>query len=146
MTAISLTTHDSYPADETALIDRGLGEANELAAPLHEVQPISCFARADSGQVIGGAVGRWWGECCELQQLWVEPSQRRQGIARQLIQAFEAHARAQACSVFYLETFTFQAPELYRSLGYEVAYRHDVYPHGIVKFVMVKRVGAAAKG
>jgi len=139
MTSIALSVHDSYPPDETALIDKGLGDANDLAAPLQEVQPLSCFARSDTGEVVGGAVGRWWGACCELQQLWVEPSHRRQGIGRQLIQGFEAHARAQGCSVFYLETFTFQAPGLYQSLGYEIAYRHDVYPHGIVKFVMVKR-------
>ena len=39
---------------------------------------------------------------------------------------------------FYMETFNFQAPALYRSLGYEVAYEHKVYPHGIVKYIMVK--------
>jgi GNAT superfamily N-acetyltransferase len=81
-----VTAHDSYPP-ETALVDRGLGEA--------------------TGRVVGGAVGRWWGECCELQQLWVEPSYRRRGIGTQLIQAFEARAREHGCSTFYLETFSF---------------------------------------
>jgi ribosomal protein S18 acetylase RimI-like enzyme len=81
-----------------------------------------------------------------LQQLWVEPSQRRRGIATQLIREFEAHARRHGCSSFYLETFNFQAPALYESLGYRVAYEHKVYPHGIVKYVMVKHasVGEAA--
>jgi len=54
------------------------------------------------------------------------------------VHAFEARARAHACSSFYLETFSFQVPALYRSLGYTVAYEHAPYPHGIVKFVMVK--------
>jgi hypothetical protein len=52
--------------------------------------------------------------------------------------AFEAHARTHGCSHFYLETFSFQTPGLYRSLGYTVAFEHAVYPHAIVKFVMVK--------
>jgi GNAT superfamily N-acetyltransferase len=133
-----VSAHDSYPPKETALVDRGLGEANTAAAPLHEVRPLVCFARTEGGRVVGGAVGRWWGPCCELQQLWVEPSYRRRGIGTQLIQAFEARAREHGCSTFYLETFSFQTPRLYELLGYTVAYEHKVYPHGIVKYVMVK--------
>jgi len=135
---VTLSTHDSYPPEESACVDHGLGASNDAAAPLHEVQPISCFARLQSGKVVGGAVGRWWGECCELQQLWVEPSHRRQGIGTQLIQAFEAHARSHGCKSFYLETFSFQAPGLYRSLGYQVEHERSGYPHGIVKYNMGK--------
>jgi ribosomal protein S18 acetylase RimI-like enzyme len=138
--SFTVSVHDSCPPEEAALINRGLGEANDTAAPLYEVQSLSCFARTESGQVIGGAVGRRWGPCCELQQLWVEPSHRRQGVGTELVRAFEARAQAHGCSNFYLETFTFQAPRLYQSLGYTVAYEHKVYPHGIVKFIMVKHV------
>ena len=112
-------------------------------SPLHEVQPLSCFARTEAGVVVGGAVGRRWGRCCELQQLWVDPSHRSQGIGAMLVRAFEARAREHGCLTFYLETFDFQAPGLYRSLGYAVAYEHRVYPHGIVKYVMVKRDNGA---
>jgi GNAT superfamily N-acetyltransferase len=138
--SFTISVHDNLPPEESALVDRGLGEANDAAAPLHEVEPLSCFARAESGQVIGGAVGRWWGPCCELQQLWVSPSHRGRGIGTQLIQAFEARAQEHGCSSFYLETFSFQAPSLYQSLGYAVAYEHKVYPHGIVKYILVKHV------
>ena len=33
----------------------------------------------------------------------------------------QALAAQRGCTVFYLETFSFQAPALYRRLGYEVA-------------------------
>jgi GNAT superfamily N-acetyltransferase len=136
--ASNISTHDSHPREENALVDRGLGEANDAAAPLHEVRRLSCFARTEDDRVVGGAVGRWWGQCCELQRLWVEPSYRRQSIGTQLIQAFEARAREHGCSTFYLETFSFQTPRLYELLGYTVAYEHKVYPHGIIKYIMVK--------
>ena len=53
-----VSVHDGYPPQETALVDYGLGEANDGAAPLHEVRPLSCFARTKGGRVVGGAVGR----------------------------------------------------------------------------------------
>ena len=38
---------------------------------------------------------------------------------------------------FYLETFSFQAPSLYRSLGYEVKLELHGFSAGIVKYTMV---------
>jgi GNAT superfamily N-acetyltransferase len=136
----TITAHDEHPARETALVDQGLGAYNDAAAPLHEVRPLACFARSPSGQVVGGAVGRRWGRCCELQQLWVEDSHRRQGIGARLVRAFEAHARGHGCTWFYLETLSFQAPSFYRSLGYHVEFERSVYPHGVIKYHMAKEV------
>lgn len=90
--------------------------------------------------MIGGAVGRTWGECCELQQLWVDPAQRRQGIGARLVREFEQRAQARGCRTFYLETFSFQAPSLYRSLGYAVAHELHGFAPGIVKYLMVRRL------
>ncbi|MGQ3054109.1 MAG: GNAT family N-acetyltransferase [Roseateles sp.] len=138
MVPVCISLHDSLPRAEAAVVDSGLGQANDAAAPLHEVRPLSCFARDAAGRVVGGAIGRRWGSCCELQQLWVEPPSRRQGIGAELVRAFEAHARTHGCVSFYLETFSFQAPALYESLGYRTAHEHAAYPHGIVKYLMVK--------
>jgi ribosomal protein S18 acetylase RimI-like enzyme len=139
MSAVSISVHDELPPHESAWVDDGIGQSNDAAAPLHEVVPLACFARSDNDQqLIGGAIGRRWGACCELQQLWVDPAQRNQGIATQLMAAFEAHAQGHGCTHFYLETFSFQAPALYRSLGYTVAHELTVFPHGIVKYLMVK--------
>lgn len=140
---LDLSVHDTLPADETRLVDEGLGVANDLAAPLHEVQPISCFFRTAAGAVVGGAVGRRWGRCCELQQLWVAPEFRRQGLGARLVRAFERQAFSHGCTIAYLETFNFQAPSLYRALGYAVTHTHAVYPHGIERHLMLRTLAAA---
>jgi GNAT superfamily N-acetyltransferase len=141
MNPFTIRVHDACPPEESRRIDTGLGEANDAAAPLHEVEPLSCFAHADDGRVVGGAVGRRWGRCCELQQLWVEPVLRRQGLGAQLVRAFEARARAHGCTHFYLETYSFQAPSFYAGLGYQPAHALEAYPHGIVRYLMVKQDG-----
>jgi hypothetical protein len=53
---IAITTHDDCPKEESGIVDRGLDEWSFSAAPLHEVTPLSCFARLPTGEVIGGAV------------------------------------------------------------------------------------------
>jgi ribosomal protein S18 acetylase RimI-like enzyme len=135
---LSWEVHDDVPRDAADVVDSGLGQSNEAAAPLDQVQRLASCARRD-GKVLGGAVGRTWGECCELQQLWVDPAWRGRGIGAQLIRLFEERAQMRGCRKFYLETFSFQAPNLYRSLGYEVGLELHGFPDGIVKYVMVRQ-------
>lgn len=129
---------DGHPADAAAVVEHGLEAFNQQAAPLHEVQLISCIVRDEAGRVVGGALGRWWGRLCELQQLWVDAPCRGQGLGAQLVKAFERHAADKGCTSFYLETLSFQAPAFYQGLGYRVAFERAQYPHGIVKYHMVK--------
>ena len=135
-----LTVHDGLPHEPGRVVDAGLGESNDAAVPLHEVQALSAFAPLPSGQVVGGAIGRTWGRCCELQQLWVQPGYRRRGCGGRLVRAFEQRAEERGCMTFYLETYSFQAPGLYRSLGYEVVHQISGYAPGIVKYTMVRQV------
>lgn len=141
---LSFEVHDTLPGDAGDIVDAGLGAANDAAAPLHQVQVLSCFARDSTGGVVGGAIGRTWGECCELQQLWVHDAWRRCGVGSRLVRQFEQRAAQRGCRIFYLETFSFQAPALYRSLGYRVVHEHRGFPHGIVKYLMQRDEAPAA--
>jgi len=139
---LTFTTHDESIADASR-IDAGLDAYNVEAAPLDGVVPVVCIARTSSGEVAGGAVGRTWGACAELQQLWVAEAHRRQGVGSHLVRLYEARARERGCSTFYLTTFSFQAPSLYRALGYRSALELEGFPDGIVKYVMLRRDASA---
>lgn len=130
----------SIPSETMAVIDAGLSDYNHNAAPLHEVQPLACVARMDSGPVIGGALGRTWGECCEIQMLWVAEAHWRRGIGSRLVREFESAARLRGCHLCYLETLSFQAPSFYLRLGYEIGLRLSGFPRGIEKFIMTRRL------
>jgi ribosomal protein S18 acetylase RimI-like enzyme len=119
-------------------VSDGLEASNQAAADLAAVRPLVCVARVASGEVIGGAIARTWGECCEIQQLWVAPPYRRRGVARQMIELVEAESRKRGCKLVYLETFSFQAPQLYRSVGFEVACEFRGFPDKVTKYIMRK--------
>jgi GNAT superfamily N-acetyltransferase len=135
---IHFEQHDSRRPAEEAVVDEGLDASNSGAEPLRDVRPMSVFAREASGRVIGGAVGRSWGACCELQQLWVAQTQRSRGLGRQLMQRFEQQAAQRGCSLVYLDTFSFQAPHFYAALGYQVVLETCGYTQGVSKFTLHK--------
>ena len=141
MSPVTITEHDDVPAAEGAIVDKGHGAFNDAAAPLHEARRLSGFARGPGGEVIGGAVGRIWGPAAEIQQLWVADAHRHQGIGARLVRAFETRAAERGCRTLYLETLSFQAPRFYASLGYRVVFELAAFPHGIVKFTMLREIG-----
>ena len=55
---------------------KGLGDEVELAI----------FVR-DAGTIVAGISGWTWGDCCELQSLWVAPHLRGRGLAPRLLAA-----------------------------------------------------------
>ena len=57
----------------------GLGDEVELAI----------FVR-DGDEVVAGISGWTWGDCCELQSLWVSPSLRGNWLGPQLLAAAES--------------------------------------------------------
>lgn len=127
---------DTLPEDAAGVVDEGIGAFNQSAAPLGDVVPLSSFARASDGRVVGGAVGRTWGECCELQQFWVHEIYRRRGIGAALMDRFEARAAQRGCRLVYLDTFSFQALAFYRARGYRVVHEIRGFAGGIVKYAM----------
>ena len=133
---LSLTATD----DDRKKIGAGLDAFNKFAAPLDEVVPLDVIARENS-EIIGGAIGRTWGACCELLNLWVHDQHRRRGIGTQLMQAFESAAVERKCRLMYLDTFSFQSPEFYQSIGCEVVAEFDGFGHGIRRFILQKSIG-----
>lgn len=138
--SLTLEVHDDVPSEPARIVDHGLGEDNERAAPMEDVHPLACFARDPSGEVIGGAIGRTWGECCQLQQLWVAAPARGAGVGTRLVRRFEEHACARGCRTFYLDTFSFQAPAFYRKLGYVPVLEIAGFTQDIVFYSMMKRL------
>jgi len=144
--SLHLEFTDAPPADDLDIVDAGLHLFNLQAADLAAVQPRACLARDAGGRVIGGVRARQWGAAVEVQQLWVDKAWRRQGVGARLMRLLEDEVCRRGAALVYLDTFSFQARGFYERCGYAVAARLDGFPDGIEKYVMTKRLGAAAPG
>ncbi|MBW8779504.1 MAG: GNAT family N-acetyltransferase [Burkholderiales bacterium] len=133
-----LTVHDDDGLPEVSLVEAGLDATNAAVAALCNVRPLVVFARVQAEAVVGGALGRTWGECCELRQLWVADSHRRCGLGTRLVREFERTARRRGCRLLYLETFSFQAKPFYAKIGYQVAAEIKGFEDGIIKYLMIR--------
>jgi GNAT superfamily N-acetyltransferase len=135
-----ISVHSPAAAAAVSVVGEGLHEYNIAGAPFGDVQPLHVLAEDEDDSIIGGAIGRTWGECCELQQLWVSAPARGAGIGSQLMDAFEQNAVRRGCLLVYLDTFSFQAPDFYVARGYEEVHRTAGFTGGVVKITMQMRL------
>lgn len=94
--------------------------------------------------IIGGVVGEaYWG-WINFTTVWVHPDHRRKGIASRMLQQAEAEAARLGYTQAYLDTFTFQSPDLYLRAGYEVFGQLDDFPSGANRLFMRKTLQSNA--
>ncbi len=110
----------------------GLGDEAELAI----------FVR-EAGRIVAGVTGWTWGDCCELQSLWVDPSLKGRWLGARLLAAAEAEAAARGCTQTVHFTWDFQARPLYERAGYELVGRVEDFPSGTDVLWFRKRLNRA---
>ena len=90
---------------------------------------------------MGGVVGRNVGPVLrEVQQLWVHKAYRRKGVGTRLMCDLHRRAEGRGCRTSYRETMSFQAPRLYRALGYQTRIEIGGFGHGITKHYMAREL------
>jgi GNAT superfamily N-acetyltransferase len=112
------------------LLETQIRREASAAMALGDEVDLAVFVRDDAGTVVAGISGWTWGNCCELQSLWVAPSLRGRGLATRLLAAAEAEAAARGCSQTVHFTYDFQARGLYERNGYALVGRVEDFPSG----------------
>jgi len=105
-----------------------------------DVKRLAIFLRDSHNHVVGGILG-WvhWG-WFQIEFLWIPNDLRGKGYGKDLMAAAEKKARAMGCHHAYLETFSFQAPDFYKKLGYEVFGILEGFPGNHNKYYFRKRL------
>ena len=115
---------------DVELLETEIRREASAAMALGDEVDLAIFVRDAAGTVVAGISGWTWGDCCELQSLWVAPSLRGRGLATQLLAAAEAEAAGRGCTQTVHFTYDFQARALYEHNGYELVGRVEDFPTG----------------
>ena len=109
---------------ESEYIGEKLLEYNLDMKALEQNEPfieINRCIKNSNGDVIGGilAIAALW-HILHIDTMWVKQEFRGNRIASKLLQDVEEFAKGLGCHLSYLETYDFQAKELYISNGYKI--------------------------
>jgi GNAT superfamily N-acetyltransferase len=132
----------AIPAPEDiALVNAGLVAFNESDAGPAERVMLAVLVRDANGRVVGGISGYTaWG-WLYVQWLWLDESQRGQGLAGRMLAMAEAEATARGCHGAYIDTFNPVALKVYQRAGYQPFGELADFPKGRTRTFLQKTLG-----
>ena len=125
---LRLSIEKNPSQEDRDAIDDGLGAYNAAFLRDNSYDYFGIFVRSDAGATRAGLIGHIYAGWLFVNLLWVHADLRRGGIGRFLLAEAEQRGLALGCHSVWLDTFSFQAPEFYRKLGYREFARLDYPP------------------
>ena len=137
---IKITYIDKPEESAWGIIGRGVGTYNKERAGVNQFQRLCFVIQETEEEILGGVMAEVYWEWLYIDLLWVKEELRGQGYGRRLMETVEKKARELGAKNAYLDTFSFQAPEFYQKLGYQVFGELPAFPPGHERFYMKKEL------
>ena len=138
-TTITLT--DAPEDGERTVVMDGLRAYNEERAGVSDARQLAILARdPDTGEVVGGLLGRSYLGLLTVERFFLPGNLRRGGLGGRILAMAEEEGRRRGCTRAVLSTLHFQAPGFYLKQGWEVAARIECEPPGHTRFYMTKNL------
>jgi ribosomal protein S18 acetylase RimI-like enzyme len=101
---------------------------------------INLFLRDKTGKAVGGIFCATYCYTLYIDNFWIDEEYRENGYGKSLIMQAESIAVSEGCKLAHTSTFSYQSPEFYKKMGYEVFGMIDEYPEGIIQYFLKKRL------
>jgi GNAT superfamily N-acetyltransferase len=135
-------TVSSVPEPEAqTIISQGLNTYNDAIVGYADRMPLSVIVRdSDSGEILGGIVGRSSLGLMFLDNVYLPESLRGQDIGTRMLAMAEDEGRRRGCKAGVLYTISFQAPRFYERLGWRVFGEVPCDPPGTSRVFLTKEL------
>ncbi|HEV8441815.1 MAG TPA: GNAT family N-acetyltransferase [Methylomirabilota bacterium] len=140
MSTIRIVDDPHAPDSVKEIVRDSLDFYNVAVTGLSDYAPVALFLKDEHEEVRGGLLGDIWGGWLRVAILWVAEGLRGHGYGQMLLAAAERRGVERGCRHVYLDTFSFQAPEFYKKLGYEVFAEVPDWPPGQTHYFLRKEL------
>lgn len=130
--------------EERDFVDERLGEYNAPFFGNPSWDYFGIFVRDGEDTIRAGLIGNCYAGWLTISLLWVHAALRRAGVGSGLMAEAERFALSRSCHSAWVDTFSFQAPDFYKRLGYQV-FGVLPYPPDHQRFFLKKQLVAEAK-
>jgi ribosomal protein S18 acetylase RimI-like enzyme len=100
---------------------------NEKNLPNLDEKQVAIVLR-DRGGIVGGLTGTLLFKAFAIKLFWLEEGFRNQGFGRRVFDTLEMELNREHVEKVIVDTYTFQAPEFYKKLGFNEVGRYRDYP------------------
>ncbi|MER8656211.1 GNAT family N-acetyltransferase [Mesorhizobium sp. M0847] len=133
-------------SDRQAILDQ-LDIYNESMGAVYDPKAFAVLIKdPGSGQTTGGLWARGYYDWVYIELIFVPKELRGRKIGARLVRSAERWALRSGCVGVWLDTFEFQAPAFYQSLGYETFGHLSNYPRGSRRYFLRKEFPERVSG
>ncbi len=136
----NITYVDKPEESAWGIIGRGVSYYNKEQAGDNKFQRLCFVLNAPDQEIVGGVLGEVYWDWLYIDLLWVRDELRGCGYGRRLLTQAEDEARGRGAKNVYLDTFSFQAPDFYKQLGYQVFGELQDFPSGYQRYFFTKQL------
>ena len=127
-------------SEQSVVSDGFHTHTEEQNAPVHKKERVNWLAFDEKNEIRAVLTADILWDWIYIDELWIFPKLRGEGLGRQLMQLAEEFAVSQSLQGIWLWTQSWQAEGFYRQLGYSQFTRFDDFPKGYSRIGFRKRL------